>query len=266
MAPGPRFDRQQPDEQEERATRILFERFGRLDDWHGVVDALVARPRTVLAGDDRATSYETVSELVRSNLVFVLDHFDALKLMIQDGQSLMTMAPLTLLRAALESTGLAMWLIGSEARDERVLRALQAAYEANIDVIRAEAELSGVTPTSGAPVDAVKRLEELRDARPTLRGKNLKPPSISERLGDTKAYFDSGRYSLLGLWKVASGMAHGRRAMMIHLLDFEQLSVGEETVHLRATSSVSLVAGLYSMCEAHMVQVLARFNTLNIPR
>jgi hypothetical protein len=57
--------------------------------------------------------------------VSAVDHLDAVRALVQDAGILHARAPFTLLRAALENSATAVWLLAPANRNERVLRRLR---------------------------------------------------------------------------------------------------------------------------------------------
>jgi hypothetical protein len=102
-----------------------------------------ARPVQPAAGsslleDDQAAYPYVMSQAVGGALVSATDHMDALGTLIQDAHIVHARAPFTLLRAALENSATAVWLLAPADRKERLLRRLRLQWADYLDKENAE--------------------------------------------------------------------------------------------------------------------------------
>lgn len=260
-------DRRRPADVEKVSAKILIESLERLEEWIKRVEALDALPNTSLSGDDAASEFDPVSHQVRSYLIVALDHLITLKLAVVKGSSLPSMAALTLIRSAIESIGMGLWLLGPSSRDERVLRSLMLVYESRRDVHNVESELAGRTakfPISGDRT--VQRLQEVRDKRPGISGASLNAPGIGSRLANAQSLVPEQDISLLAVWRAASGIAHGGRSMIYSLLESTTIREHSHGAEVLMTSSFSVVAGFYRQTEWYMNKLVLLFDSRNAQR
>lgn len=238
----PRFEQQGA-----AALYYLFRRFDTLNEsqW-----SFAGNGGSSLQGDDAATPYESVSDLIASHFAVATDQLHAVKLAVESGQeeghlNILPMAMYTLIRSAVETTGTAIWLLAPSSRDERVLRALQLTYEhrRNLHTI---AEEMGDTEDAGFE-RMTSRVEQLRDARPGLRGRSVKKlKTVTDRLDGIATLVPELAMPPLTLWRMASGLAHGNNAVIRSILEHEQISdFVDGHGNFRLTSSVGVLATFY---------------------
>lgn len=243
-------------EQEKELLAALLTSFSQTEALHQMWVGFETRSGTALAGDDTATPYERTSQWLSSLVGVAFDNLLTVKLVIQDAETVPVAAHFGLLRNAIEAIGMGLWLIGSNSRDTRVLRTLQLSYEDRQD----EYSLNAVIEENDTklPDDdaAVVRLAEIRDARSGLRGRSLTPPSITKRLTTAQAPAGDYRFSLLAIWKLTSGIAHGRRSTFYHLLDREVTATTEDGASIFMSSSYGSVAGTYRIALHYLMRLL----------
>lgn len=258
-------ERVHSDEIEQKAMDLLVKALQRLEQWEEAVSSLGVMDRTSLAGDDRATPYENISSQVRSYLSVAIDHLRTLREVALEGQSLPAMAGFTLIRAAVEAIGTSLWLLGPGSRDVRVLHSLQLARESHHDVFTAEAEYRGTSPKLPEDDATIRRLAEIRDDRPGLRGRSLHEPTMAKRLKEAQAFAENEKFTLIVIWRIASGIAHGGRGMLYELLDREVIETDETRFEVMMKSSFTAVAGMYAVTERHLNHAVALFRARNVP-
>lgn len=245
----------------DKAGRALGDAFDRLPQWEQRLQTLRVLPGSSLAADDLATAYDPISTQLEGALAHALDHLMTIEALVRKAEVLPAMAGFTLLRSAVESVGVGLWMLGPRRRDERVLRALKMDYEALLDVYGIGDELAGKEQFARRLPDGHQtglRLEQLRDARPGLKGRAIHDmPSITRRLREADKYVMSpGNIPLVALWRVLSGVAHGRRHLLANLLNREVVGVDAKTYSMRLTSSLSTLTGSYYVAEYYMSQLV----------
>jgi len=250
------INRREPPEQEEALQAALYRSFAQTEALSEMWTSFEVRRGTALAGDDRATPFEPTSQWIGTFVNVAFDNLRTVKLIIQDAQTMPMSAHFGLLRNALEAAGVGLWLIGPGARDTRVLRTLQLSYENRRD----EHNLNGVIGGSAGRLTSddatVARLNEIRDARAGIAGLSLSPPSISTRLRSAQEFAGQHDFPLLTMWKLTSGVAHGRRSAMFHLLDREVISTNERGANIWMTSSFGSVAGTHQITLHYLMRLL----------
>lgn len=254
--------RRETPEQERELQSALFASFSQIEALHTMWRGFEVRPGTALAGDDKATPYESTSQWISTFVGVAFDNLRTVKLVIQDAQTMPMSAHFGLVRNALEAAGVGLWLIGSGARDTRVLRTLQLSFENRRDEHNLNEAIQGTAAKLPPDDPTAVRLRELCDARPGIRGFSLNPPSISERLKAAQEPAGDYPFSLLATWKLTSGIAHGRRSAMYHLLDREVVATSENGASIWMTSSFGSVAGTYQIA----LHYLMRFLTIALSR
>jgi hypothetical protein len=94
---------------------------------------LARRPAAACARTTtRAYPYE-ISHAVHGALVGAVDNLDALRALVADAHVVHARAPFTLLRAALENSATAVWLLGRSSREDRLLRRLRLQWSDSLD-------------------------------------------------------------------------------------------------------------------------------------
>lgn len=178
-----------------------------------------------LRGDDDGAHPYEISYAVHGALISAVDHLDALRALVADAHVLHARTPFTLMRAALENSATAVWLLGSSSRDERILRRLRLAWADSRDLEKAavragqqpplsrdgwKAKLEAVAQARGMNSDQVSAITKMA---PTFT-------SIVETAGNEAQDEDlTGDLSLV-CWMVASGIAHARLwAALSNVLD-----------------------------------------------
>lgn len=244
------------EQQKVKAGEMLLESLRKIDALGDSVTKFRVQPSSSLAGDDKATGYETLSSQVETNIQGAIDNVRALSALILGANMLPAYAHFGLLRNALEMTGLGFWLLGPSARDERVLRSLQAALESERDAFIASNELKGNPAKFVADNPVQLILQSQRDARANLIGRTLNAPSISARLKVAQEYCEPLPYTILGFWRITSGAMHGRRTVLKELLQHEIVEASEEGgVRANASSGIIVVANILRHVEIYLFQL-----------
>ena len=247
----------QIDEESEelKAFAMLLESLRKVEELGKSMRKFEVRPKSALAGDDAATAYETLSSQVETNIQGAIDNVGALSALMIEAHVLPAFAHFGLLRNALEMVGMGLWLLGPTARDERVLRSLQATLEARRDSVNASNEL--FRHTVKFPVDDPVHVLLLsqRDARLGLLGRSLAAPSISKKLAAAQQYCAEQPYTILGFWRLSSGAMHGRRAILRDLLEHDILSSSDTEVRTSMTSGVIVVANILQHIEFYLFEL-----------
>lgn len=229
------------------------ESFTRLDEVFDLVEVWRDRvqgpspeptPGSSLAADDAATTPYTMSHAVVAALCSAVDHLDALRVLIQEADTVHSRAPYTLMRAALENAAIAVWLLAPASRKERVLRRLRLQWADDNDYLQVSAllhapederlgqvktELRRIAENQGLNEDQVRQVA----ARPPGWG------SIVETAGDEVDGLSGPDTKLC--WMVGSGIAHARSWATLGAMQLTETRVTENGViqaEFRASSTV----------------------------
>lgn len=257
-------DRVEAEEAMHQGLQLLHANFAVFDELDRRTRELTIEPRSSLAGDRDAANYSSTPDQVRASVGTALDHLLTLRLVVERGHALTAMAPYTLVRSAYEACGTAMWLLHPRSRDERVLRALQLTYDARRQV-------RSVYTDTGIPDQGFDRarstVEQMRDTRPRLRGKDLRPATITNRLLEVDKLFPGTSMRPIVLWRTASGMAHGNPAMMLQVLDRAQMTpAAHGGADFSVTSSAAHLAVFYDDALQMIAAVLDLYERRNRAR
>lgn len=204
--------------------------------------------RSSLGADDVATRPWQMSHAVVGALVSATDHLDTLRTLILDAHRLHARAPYTLLRAALENAAIAVWLLASANRNDRILRRLRLQWADEHDRVQAlnimqagrddrladtRAELQQIARDRGLTNDQVSAVA----ARPFSWG------SMVETAGDAAAT-TSGRDARWS-WAVCSGIAHAKSWAALSILErTEHRVTDDDVVHLEFRASKTAVVAI----------------------
>jgi len=166
------------------------------------------------------------------------------KIVVADGGAVLPFTMFTLVRSAYEAAATAFWLLQPASRDDRVLRSLKLARD-NRRQVHNVMEKSGREDPGWDR--AMAALERDRDGRKALVGVKLTSVlSVTDRLVEIAALFPDLFLTPLALWQTSSGMAHANNAMMLLLLDREQVGQAQHGgADYRVTTSLLVVAGYF---------------------
>jgi hypothetical protein len=207
----------------EASQQVLTKVFRMVEIWRERIQADAQSPAagSSLRKDDEVTDPYRLSQAVNMALLSAVDHFEALRVVVQEAGVMPARAVFTLLRAALENAAIAVWLLAHPNRDERVLRLLRLQWADVLDEIQA-LELVGASPPM--PRDDRKgELQEIARARGLSQEQvsqvtaRLSWTSIVKNAGDG-AHELTGDRALLA-WTVSSGIAHARTWAALSILD-----------------------------------------------
>jgi hypothetical protein len=167
-------------------------------------------PSSLLAGDDREMRGLWVSGLISTGVVSSLDHIITLRDMVRRDDAAVTVnAPWTLMRGALESASVALWVASGSSRKTRRARALRVWYDDFKERQKWEDDTHRpVTGRSGKEWQGV--VESL------ATGFGLKATQVTTALNYADAVGDAGlavghtRLDARARWREASGFAHGK--------------------------------------------------------
>lgn len=194
------------------AYRLLAYLLGQVDaSSRRVEDSLAPQAGSDLAGDDLLTHPFDLSQSVALSLGSARDHLQALRTMTEGAQALHMVAPYTLIRAGLENSAYALWLLKPDDRALRVRRRLVMAVR-DADEECAAFELLG-DPAVAERVKAKRRrrIEGLVEAAGIAHGDVFgKAPGFGSIVRQAGPVPRSSIADLEGVWKLCSGYSHGQ--------------------------------------------------------
>jgi hypothetical protein len=188
-------------------------------------------------------------------LISAVDHFETLRLVVQEQHVLPARGGFTLLRAALENAATAVWLLAPVNRDERVFRLLRLEWADAWDEAQAM-ELMGATHERDKRKAALQALA--RD-RGMSQERISQVAARSVGWGEIVATAGDEARDLTGMrakwaWMICSGLAHARRWAALGFLRRElspgatddlvgvKLSATEQQVAVMANIAVRMLA------------------------
>lgn len=204
-------------------------------------------PGSSLSGDDAKVPTLRVSSAAYQCFTHAVDHLHAVQALLFEAKVIHSYAPYSLLRAAVEAAGEAIWLLEPSSRQERIRRCLKRAYE-NVSKGKEFMDLADLQP-SGRP--HAERVQEIRDLA-TLHG--LDPNGVCGRWSTQRqlkyvdeAVGDGNGNLAQNLWQICSGFAHGREWATLGLLERTVYSQVGNVVQVRLSSSTEVLLNMLSM-------------------
>jgi hypothetical protein len=209
------------------AQRQLVKIFGLVDRWRDRTGAMapVSAIGSSLRKDDEVTDPYQLSHAVIGALVSAVDHLDAVRALVQDAGILHARAPFTLLRAALENSATAVWLLAPANRNERVLRRLRLQWADALDG-EVACHVTGIAAQLSrdgwkGKLQAVARARGLPDKQvQAVTGRPVTYSGIVKAAGDEARGSDLTGQDALFCWMLSSGIAHAKTwAVLSSVLD-----------------------------------------------
>jgi hypothetical protein len=250
------------DQLSSEAQRQLVKIFGLIDRWRDRIGAMAPGPAigSSLRKDDEVTDPYQLSHAAIGALVSAVDHLDAVRALVQDAGILHARAPFTLLRAALENSATAVWLLAPANRNERVLRRLRLQWADALDGEVAH-QVVGAAPRLSrdgwkGKLQAVARARGLPDEQvQAVTGRPVSYSGIVKAAGDEAQDSDLTGQDALFCWMLSSGIAHAKTwAVLSSVLDRVEVpgvpGVAENQVGLMLSASdkaVTLIASVTTL-------------------
>jgi hypothetical protein len=204
----------------------------------------LAKPGSDLARDDARTGHLQTSHVVGSSLAAAIDFVRSARFMLQDpevpgGTRLPLVGQYPVLRASLEASALAVWILQSEERRERLGRTLRARWE---DIIQDnQAVLAMTAPTdedtktevagkhrmrreNAQHVGAKKRrLREIaQKSKIPLKEVELGLPGFGPIIDAAARSGDLAPNHVHGWWRMVSGVSHPSASRMLTMSMIEE--------------------------------------------
>lgn len=192
---------------------------------------LAVLPGSSLARDDALTDPYRISHAIQTSVVAATDHLDAVRQLVVVDQVLHTAATWTLARSALENLAVAYWLLTGDrrARVERLLS--YQAQNANDARVAAREPEAGIKQRQVVR-DRLTRIAAGAEVAGTRYISGFKVTTV------LKWTDDHAPTRPLWIWRVCSGLAHGRQWAYLGALDQDHIASAEPGVTtLKLTSS-----------------------------
>lgn len=208
-------------------------------------ERLDPQPGSDLAGDDALTSPVQLSHLARGSLGQAADHLDAIRTLLFEAQRLHTWAPYTLARGALENAATAVWLLAPEDRETRVHRRLRL----RVQDLRDEEEFfedAGLTPVRDVAADRELVRQLARDAGVKTDNLFARGPTFTRILDEAQG--PAGLSTARALWRLSSGIAHGRQwATLSSALAKDVVHQQDDVATVAYTADETVVLGVVNV-------------------
>lgn len=207
--------------------RVLWPRIEKAFDRLNNGGYMYAEPRSTLKLDDRNLGIWTEGALHRVAISAAVDGLLTVKSLIDDAETVPMTALYPVIRASIENASLALSMIEATDRDKR----LEASYRSMADDVTRLRQFNVSTGAVHAQQqydDAMDDIDTLISARPNLAGlvaRKLSLPSYTslvtaadDHLAADPAHDQRHSWTLAALWRLLSGLSHGRVwAMLIAL-------------------------------------------------
>jgi hypothetical protein len=222
-------------------------------------------PRSALGTDNKLLGVYPGSHLILAGISGAIDHLDAFRQLLVKAQALHAAAPITLLRAALEEAGLALWLTHPSNQQERLYRALRAHHRDMRDRVGYET----IKPPNPGPKGktALQRCEEIRDLAVTLgidKSRVAAPLSATAVLGAACIAVGAIGADGLRLWHLSSGLAHGRHWTVMHGYEVRGVKdAGGGIAVLQIAGNEDVVTRMTKLSHALVRTALARYQHMS---
>ena len=159
--------------------------------------------------DDSLTDPFGVSHMAATNWGAGVEHLHAVRAMVLDAGLLTPTAPFTLVRAAIESAAVVVWLLRPDDRTERMTRALGMWFTDYED--RRKAEPVGNRKPATEWQARIRALAVAQGLSANTVGRAVSPTQVVKHAGA-----GPDGTPILDAWRLASGMAHARTWARLH--------------------------------------------------
>lgn len=229
-----------------------------------VVGLQQVQMRSSLGGDDKRTNPYPLSQSVTRNLLVAIDHLHSLRAAMLLADSLHTYAPFTLIRASLEGSINALWLLKPEQRRERITRHILACRADDRDQGTMADCVDEPPPTPRDDwIDGL--IDEFGLDRHRVRGGIPSFGSITKTV-DKETWSDGDTLGELG-WRMCSGMAHGREWATLDVLHRQLVKEYPGGVsQIRLTVGMTDIAVLTQLAYMMLTEAMNLFSTRSTPQ
>ncbi|MBT2475881.1 hypothetical protein J7E68_15185 [Microbacterium sp. ISL-103] len=248
-----------PEQIEEFSRTRIEQMLGMLPAMEMRVDEIDAVSGGVLERENSQTAYEPIQLQVQHLLVCAIEPLSTCSRLMQgEGLPLMSLYPL--IRASIEASAFAVWLLAPGTIAKRVFRSLH--------LTKTRREDADAATASFVPIDPVQtkrfldRLEELKSMNKALQQSSLDRdfPSTTDVIIDAARHITTGERDILSAWRICSGLAHSNKTMAHRVLQRRQLTEWSKgTATFYQTSSFTVVEGLMRPAFDALQQALAKY-------
>lgn len=203
--------------------QVLARLFTMVEIWHERIrqDAPDPAIGSSLRRDDEETHPYRLSHEVVMALISAVDHFESLRVLVQEAGVMPARAVFTLLRAGLENASIAVWLLSPVNRNERVVRLLRLVWADVEDNLRALSLVRAEPPQSReerkTELQQMARNRGLTEEQVSQVASKPSWTSIVRTAGDEARQLTGERAQLV--WTLSSGIAHARKWAALSILD-----------------------------------------------
>ncbi|RWR16796.1 hypothetical protein D8Y23_12810 [Microbacterium enclense] len=265
-------DRQETAEEEQQAIRVLAEARSSLSAL--APDLPEPSVGSVLRLERVNTAREPIDAMVLGQRARAVDNMARLFSLMFDAREkehvkVYPYSGYSLVRAAIESAAVGLWLIDPVTKPARVLRALQRSYLHEVEALKfieLVADRAAVEGARRRHDRIVNRLVELKNTVGPLRQRSLgSPPAYTDILKSIseKDPLDRRRYAVtspLVAWRISSAFIHGSETVIRSLSDIRQVGQFEEGIAtFEITPSLRLIASVSASCVSLIGRLDARY-------
>lgn len=252
-------DIQIPEEIEETGRQQLAAHFERLPAFETRIKSVSARPGGLLARENAQTAYDPIEWQVHHLASSALEPLTTCQRLLE-GEGLPMLSLYPLIRASIEASGYAIWLLVPGTSHKRVLRSLKLTKKRREDADAATAKI--------VPADAEKtrqfheRLAQLKAMNRNLSQNSLDVdfPNTTDILIDAARHITTTPYDIVTTWRICSGLTHSNNVMAQRILERKQVTAYTDGVaQFHMTSSFIVVESLLRPAVQAMEQLIDRF-------
>lgn len=248
-------------EESDELQSILGRLFSEVEGWHELVaDSLSVHPNSALGVANGLSAPFQASHAVGYLRLTAIDHLHALRTLMKEARAQHIFAPFTLLRASIESSATALWILSDPEPRSIAVRTLKLEWT-NIG------DRGKAYDTVGAPekdLEAWKKAFDEILIQNALHKDGIKArfPGALKILQDASKTFDLGTTPTL-MWQMCSGATHGRNWVsgFLTMMDAQddgiskvisgRLTSDEQAIVLAAYAACDLVRRLFQVQELH---------------
>lgn len=267
-------DRQESESEEQQAIRVLQAARHQFQGLSDIIDA--PRPGSVLMLEREHTAREPIDLLVMAQRSRAVENLERLFAMMIDDENRRVLAypfsGYSLIRASIEASSVGLWLIQSDVKKTRVLRALQLSYRHAADALHLAETIADVVTIREVKEQTDRilgRLNELKDTVAPLRQSTLGPPpkytdilkSVSRRVAGPRSPYSIN--SPLVIWKISSAFLHGSDSLTRALSDMRQTADFDDGIAtFEITPSLRMLASSAAICVDQLLFLDQRYTHL----
>ena len=234
---------------------IQWTRLTALDEMPGGLEAL---PGGQLAADDAATgTYNPISHQLMFAVSSAIDHLRTLRTVVEaPNGGVPALAGYTLVRSALESACLGIWLVSGNTRDKRVFRSLHLSATNLSDMKRLV-----ITDPTSVEKD-LRRLEEIKATRrANIQNRLDRPfPKTNDIVRQAARKCEHGTNHALTVWQACSSIAHANNVVSVNMLERTRREGGTpQNAQYDLTSSVLTLARFLEIALDYVEYLIEQF-------